>query len=504
MREDWEECLFGEILDIQGGSQPPKKNFIYEHKAGYIRLLQIQDFGAKPHPTYIPVETARKTCKKKDIFIARYGASLGRILRGMEGAYNVALAKVIRKINVYNDDFLFHLLQTQIFQQPIHMISRSAQNGFAKSDLNSIFIPIPSLVEQKAIITKIEELFSSLDSGIADLKKAQEQLKIYRQAVLKKAFEGELTRDWRRKQTNLPSADELLKQIKVERKRNYEEQLVDWKEAVKVWEKNGNVGKKPGKPSTYVDEPSVICDKTLSIPELWKEVTAEAIASPNKYALGIGPFGSNLKVSDYTEIGYPIVFVRHITKRDFSLNKKFTSEEKFNELLAHTVEPLDLLITKMGDPPGDCCVYPEKETPGVITSDCIKFKVWEKFVSREYIKYAILSIQTKIQLGLITQGVAQKKISLGRFKTLKFPFTDIKEQKQVVKEIESRLSVCDKVEESIKESLEKAEALRQSILKKAFEGKLLSEAEITKCKQAEDYEPASVLLDRIKKEKLNN
>lgn len=91
------------------------------------------------------------------------------------------------------------------------------------------------------------------------------------------------------------------------------------------------------------------------------------------------------------------------------------------------------------------------------------------------------------------------------YKTLsQFKFQiDSKEQHAIVHEIESRLSVCDKVEQSISEALEKAEALRQSILKKAFEGKLLSEAEIAKCKQEADYEPASVLLERLRKEKKN-
>ena len=76
------------------------------------------------------------------------------------------------------------------------------------------------------------------------------------------------------------------------------------------------------------------------------------------------------------------------------------------------------------------------------------------------------------------------------------------EQHQIVQEIETRLSVCDKVEQSITESLVKAKALRQSILKKAFEGRLLSEAEVKACKQEKDYEPASVLLEKIKVEKL--
>lgn len=78
------------------------------------------------------------------------------------------------------------------------------------------------------------------------------------------------------------------------------------------------------------------------------------------------------------------------------------------------------------------------------------------------------------------------------------PLPLLTEQHQIVREIESRLSVCDKVEQSITESLEKAKALRQSILKKAFEGKLLSEAEIAQCKQEKDYEPASVLLQKVR------
>jgi type I restriction enzyme S subunit len=82
-----------------------------------------------------------------------------------------------------------------------------------------------------------------------------------------------------------------------------------------------------------------------------------------------------------------------------------------------------------------------------------------------------------------------------------YPLCSKEEQHQIVQEIESRLSVCDKVEESIVESLEKSKALRQSILKKAFEGRLLNDQELAACKSAPDYEPASVLLERIKEEK---
>jgi type I restriction enzyme S subunit len=98
-------------------------------------------------------------------------------------------------------------------------------------------------------------------------------------------------------------------------------------------------------------------------------------------------------------------------------------------------------------------------------------------------------------------GTAQKTVGLASLRSFFTSCCSKEEQHQIVREIESRLSVCDKVEQSITESLEKAKALRQSILKKAFDGTLLSEEEIAACKAAPDYEPASVLLERIKREK---
>lgn len=91
----WINLKFTDILDVQGGTQPPKSEFISEKQDGYIRLLQIRDFGKKPVPTFIPESKKLKKCSKQDLLIGRYGASLGRICTGQEGAYNVALAKVI-------------------------------------------------------------------------------------------------------------------------------------------------------------------------------------------------------------------------------------------------------------------------------------------------------------------------------------------------------------------------------------------------------------------------
>lgn len=105
-------------------------------------------------------------------------------------------------------------------------------------------IPIPPLNEQKRIVAKIEELFSELDNGIAALKNAREQLKVYRQAVLKHAFEGKLTAKWREENADkLESPEQLLARIQQEREARYQQQLEEWEAAVKKWEEKGKEGK---------------------------------------------------------------------------------------------------------------------------------------------------------------------------------------------------------------------------------------------------------------------
>jgi type I restriction enzyme S subunit len=112
-----------------------------------------------------------------------------------------------------------------------------------------------------------------------------------------------------------------------------------------------------------------------------------------------------------------------------------------------------------------------------------------------------LSPVIKGEINRYVVETTQANIGIASIESFVYPLCSKQEQLQIVQEIESRLSVCDKVEESIIESLEKAQALRQSILKKAFEGKLLTKDEIAKCKAQPEYEPAGALLERIKKEK---
>lgn len=321
------------------------------------------------------------------------------------------------------------------------------------SEYSKLPVPTPTGDIQQVIVSKIEELFSEIDKGIETLKTAQKQLKVYRQSVLDSAFSGAYSITSEFETTAENHISQVVNSIHLEKKSIFE-----------------TLGFRFSIPKEILPVESFNLPK---LPEQWLWITAETISAPEKYSIGIGPFGSNLKITDYRTEGVPLVFVKNITRNDYARDLKYISQQKFKELIAHSIKPLDILITKMGSPPGDCSVYPDNRPPAVITSDCLKLRVWTKYGDVSFFKYAIESNIIKKQLLIRTKGVAQKKISLERFRTVHFPFTHINEQKRIVQEIESRLSVADKMEETITQSLLQAEALKQSILKKAFEGKLI-------------------------------
>lgn len=178
------------------------------------------------------------------------------------------------------------------------------------------------------------------------------------------------------------------------------------------------------------------------LPPGWARVHADQIKANSPNALAIGPFGSNLKVSDYRDAGVPLVFVRNIRAKAFGGNLKYVSKAKANILRAHHVKQGDLLVTKMGDPPGDAAIYPLTEA-GIITADCIKLTPHPSVDSR-YLMYALGSPAVKRQIREITQGVAQPKMSLDRFRNgVEIFLAPSAEQQRIVAAIEEQFSRID-------------------------------------------------------------
>jgi type I restriction enzyme, S subunit len=188
MKSNWQTKMLGEICDFEGGSQPPKSNFTYTPRKGYVRFLQIRDFGSDKYITYIPESKKNRLCNEDDILLGRYGASVGKILINKKGAYNVAVMKTIPNPDVLNKKYLYYYLISDKFQRRLSKVaSRSAQAGFSKDDINSFPILTPPPSEQHRIVKILDEVFEKTakakNNTEKNLQNASEFFKSYLQSV---------------------------------------------------------------------------------------------------------------------------------------------------------------------------------------------------------------------------------------------------------------------------------------------------------------------------------
>ena len=175
-------------MDYAGGSQPPASEFIYEQKSGYIRFVQIRDYDTDSHITYIPESPRNKLCEEHDIMIARYGASLGRICAGINGAYNVALAKVFPKQPYYREFLRCYLSSHEFYEGINNKGGRSAQAGFNQSDIKSFELRIPSINE----LLKFENIAAAMFEKRLSINRENRKLAELRDSLLPRLMSGEL------------------------------------------------------------------------------------------------------------------------------------------------------------------------------------------------------------------------------------------------------------------------------------------------------------------------
>ena len=192
-----------DVCEFTGGSQPAKSNFVYDltglDKSEYARLIQIRDYKSDKHIVYILKSSTKKFCTKNDVMIGRYGPPVFQILRGLEGAYNVALMKATPKLETLNNDYLFYFLTSPSIQSYIIKLSERAagQTGVNKPALHDFPILVPSPQEQKRIVTLLDTVFADLEQTRAkteqNLKNARELFDSYLQQVFSNTRSGWVT-----------------------------------------------------------------------------------------------------------------------------------------------------------------------------------------------------------------------------------------------------------------------------------------------------------------------
>lgn len=368
---------------------------------------------------------------------------------------------------------------------------RLPDRGYSRhySFLKKCDFPLPPFNEQKRIVTKIEELFSELDNGIAALKTAREQLKVYRQAVLKHAFEGKLTAKWREDNADkLESPEQLLARIQQERENRYQQQLDEWKAAVKAWEANGKEGKKPGKPRKQkieaIGDSDLDLDDLFDIPEQWKWVFLNELSEHIVDGTHHTP--------NYTDSGVPFISAKDI--KDFKIDfgdTRFIDAQQHIELVKRCrPRKNSVLLTKSGTIGRVALVNTE-----------LDFSLFESVANipllgdlqGRFVMWAVY-FQVSSYFGAKNQkGVAVRHLHLEDIRRLPIPLPSYNEQIAFIERIENIFDRISKNEAAIDTELLRSETLRQSILKKAFSGQLVP--------QDPNDEPASELLARIQAER---
>jgi type I restriction enzyme S subunit len=395
-------------------------------------------------------------CEQDDFLMVWDGARSGYIGRALKGALGSTLVKI--QFPGINLDYAYFYLQSKY----LDINTRAKGTGIPHVDPNLVwnyYFPLPPLAEQQRIVEKIEELFSELEKGIETLKTAEQQLKVYRQAVLKSAFEGKLTM-CKRERGIYPDTTNLVKNIK-------------------------NLGKVNRIKLKY---DSLVKDADLpQIPSTWNWLRNEELL---KYVTS----GSRDWKKFYDDKGSIFIRTQDIKTNLLDLkNSAFVNLPENVEGKRSLVEPGDILMTITGANVGKVAVIPESISEAYVSQSVALMKLLYNRMSKYLWYYFQSRTYGEGLIGGLVYGVGRPVLSLENMREVPVAICSIEEQDDIIQEIESRLSVCDKIEESIEQGLQQAEALRQSILKKAFEGKLVP--------QDPNDEPASVLLERIKAER---
>lgn len=430
MRENWINKELGKVCFTTSGGTPSRKvPEYYEGDIPWVKSGELNHNIIRDTEEHISEEAVKNSSAKifpeGTLLIALYGATIGKLaILGIPATTNQAVCGIFK-----NDLFVTKFLFNYLFHKKQKLIEQGAggaQPNISQTILKKLPVPIAPLPEQRAIVAKIEHLFSELDNGIANLKVAKDKLDIYRQAVLKKAFEGVFTSVWRRKQDFDTTWEEtVLGEIATWGSGGTPSRKIEAYFTGDIpWLKTGELG------PMYIDDAE-------------EKINNEAIQNSSakvfpKGSLGIAMYGAT--------IGKTSIF-----------NSPLSTNQA-------------------------CAVAQPDENIDIV-----------------FLYYYLLS--QKYDLIRKGQGGAQPNISQGILKEHPIGIPKIKEQTQIIEEIESRLSVCDNILANIEEVLVRSEALRHSILKQAFEGKILNEEELEACRKEPDWEPAKQLLERIRKER---
>jgi type I restriction enzyme S subunit len=436
--EGWIWTNISELFVVIGGGTPTKNNSRYW--GGDINWASVKDVKTQFISSTIDKITKEgfensntKIAESGDVvLVTRISPGQVSIVKS-DTAINQDL-KILKIFGGINPSFVYYLLASQN-QQFITNASGTTVKGIKISDLENIIFPLPPLDEQSRIVAKIELLISELEQAEKGLQNAKQQLETYRQVLLKKAFNGELSKKWR---------DENLE----ERNNSDNESPISW---------------------SY---------QTINI-------LTDFVGS------GSTPKGGK---NIYTEDGIPFIRSQNVlVNRLIEDDLVFISSEIHEKMKRTHTKPKDVLLNITGASIGRCAYIPEGLIDGNVNQHVCIIRVNNEIIHYKYLTFFLNSPKAQLKIKQINTGATREALTLSQIKDFKIPVCDIQEQFIITQILESQFTLIDNLTDTINNSFIEIESFRYSILKKAFNGKLVE--------QESTDEPVQKLLDLIKKEK---
>ncbi len=409
-------------------------------------------------------------CDEDDFLMVWDGSRSGLVGKGIKGALGSTLVRI--SLPDINNLYAYYFLLSKY--KEINTRAKGSGTPHVDPDLlwNYAFPIPPNLETQQAIVNKIESLFDEIDEGIGRLKTAAQQIQQYRQSLLKNAFNGELTKEWRSKHADtLPSENELLAQIQTAREQHHAQQLADWQTAVSQWEQNGKEGKKPSKPkaptqAVKFEENSENRNKNsyIRIPigffiETPKYGTSKK-CEYEKYENSTGV----IRIPNITENG--LINLEDMKYAEFSTEDKTDYALKKGDLLLIRSNGSVNIVGSVG-------LVGLEETNYIYAGYLIRLRPIQGIVSSRFLKFAFQSLDVRTQIEFkakSTSGV--NNINAQEVQDLQVNVFSLPEQTQIVAILESKLTACDQLAAELAKQLKQAELLKQAVLKAAFSGEL--------------------------------